>query len=258
MYRWRRNYSSRSIPRANIIYPASNVHHTKRRAKRTKYGKSTNNPLVTNKGDMIVKTPRASATKDIGRRATFSSNVRQPGTLNSFNIGEDIVSGGSVGNRQGDAIQLLGFNFRMHVYNSNPLETSHAKVRIIVAYDKQPNISTVTGLFMSESTTNTPIDFNPGAAGPDSFRLLKPINTMRYNILFDKTVDAPITLNPVVPQLFVNEYIPLSVNQKFSTGGGTSNCTPTIRFYYFIEAENNLAFPTGVLFKNLYITKFAR
>mgnify|MGYP000526291271 CR=1 FL=1 len=258
MYRWRRNYSSQPIPRANIMYPSSNVHHTKRRAKRTKYGNSTNNPLVTNKGDMIVKRPKASSTRDIGRRATFTSNVRQPGTLQSFNIGEDIIAGGSVGNRQGDSIQLLGFNFRMHVYNSNATEVSHGKVRIIVAYDKQPNISTVTGLFMSEGVSNTPIDFNPGAVGPDSFRLLKPINTMRYNVLYDKTVDAPITLNPVIPQLFLNEYIPLNVNQKFSTVSGTAGVTPTIRLFYFIESENNLAFSTGVLFKNLYITKFAR
>jgi len=258
MYRWRRNYNSMSIPRSNIIYPQSNTHHVKRRAKRTKYGKSTNNPLVTNKGDMIVRAPKASGIRDIGRRAFYTSNTRQPGTLASFNIGEDIIKGSDVGDRQGDSVRLLGFNFRMHVFNNNAAESAHGKIRIIVALDKQPNIAGTTGLFMGEGVTNTPIDFNPGAAAPDSFRLIKPINTMRYNILYDKTVDAPIILNPVIPQLFVNEYIPLNVNQKFSTVGGTPGVTPTIKFFYFIESESNVAFPTGVLFKNLYITKFAR
>jgi len=255
MYHWRRNYSSRTIPRSNIIYPQSNTHHVKRRSKRTKYGKSTNNPLVTNKGDMIVKAPKSSSIRDIGRRAFYTSNVRQPGTLNSFNIGEDIIKGADVGDRQADCIRLLGFNFRMHVFNSNTAESSHGKVRIIVALDKQPNIAATTGLFMGEGVTNTPVAFN---TGPDSFRLLRPVNTMRYNVLFDKTVDAPIILNPVIPQLFVNEYIPLNINQKFSTVGGTEGVTPAIKFFYFIESESNVVFPTGVLFKNLYITKFAR
>lgn len=239
--------------------PLTHVPYTtkwnRRQPKRLKKGRTTNTHQITNKGDMIIRAPKRMPQARLGRDCSFTSAVRQPGTLYFYRIGANIAKGTDMGTRVGDSIRILGFNFRMQAYNNNTNPTFHGKLRCIVVQDRRPTVSNLTDFFMPEGATNTPIDFG---AGPDSFRLLRPVNINRFKVYYDKTFDFPISTNEDQNQMFLNEYIKFNVEMTYNNDApAVEGILPSLKFYYFVENEENLAFSTAPLFKILDITHFA-
>jgi len=251
MLRWKRNYSSRRIP-----YKSGPVKYVvNKQARRQRRGRTSTTGQVTNKGDMQIRIPKSSPKPAIGRACLASNATKAVGTLYAHRIGSDILKGTDVGSRQGDKVRILGYNVRMQVYNNNVAEADHGRVRCICALDLTPNLGTGIDMFMSEGTTNTPVDFG---TGPNSLRLLKVINHQRYKVLFDKTFQCPITNNPVQNQAFINEYIPLNHLMTFNNNAPlVSGIDPCIRFIYFFENEANLAFTINPVVKIYDITHFS-
>jgi len=259
MATWRRNYDRMATHTGNkhprIWEPYS---HKRKAHKRLRRGKTSVGHQITNKGDMHIKIPKNDPEPSIGRLAFRSDNTRQPGTLVTYRIGSAITKGSDVGQRQGDTTRILGFNFRVQVYNNNTNAIYHGKVRCLVCHDRKPTASAGVDMFCSETATNLPIDYAP-AAGADSFRLIKPINQMRYHVLYDKTFDAPITSSEDQNQLLINEYIPMNYLMKYNDAApGGDGVVPRIQLMYFIENEDNTNFTVAPLFKVLYITHFMR
>lgn len=225
------------------------------KSKRLLKGTSTNLRGATNKGDMVVKQPMSVPESRLGRDASFASSIRQPGTLYFYRIGSQIGKGTNVGNRVGDTIRLLGYNFRIHGFNNNTLKSNHGKIRCIIVQDRFPTKLNAQDFFMSETENNTPVDFG---TGPDSFRLLRPMNNNRFKVFYDKTFDMPLIDNEDQPQLFLNEYVKFNHKVTFNDDSpDVEGVLPSFKFYFFVESEANVAFPIAPLVKVLEIVHFA-
>lgn len=173
-------------------------------------------------------------------------NIYATKSVYSNILGNGINKGSDLGDRQGDHINALRWNFRFKFENTDAFYSM--KVRMVVAEINRPTENLTDELFAAQSNTNTPVDFDTTAGTIAARKLydILPLNTDKFaKIYYDKVIDLAIDGSEASTGYMRNYRthnfsIPLGGKRiSYTTNASVDNAIfPQIKVFWFVVHNN--------------------
>jgi len=161
------------------------------------------------------------------------------GIMYSDKIGRYIDKGDGYGDRTGSRIYMRGLEFKWAVTNIKTSQLDHLRLRVALLHNKRVGTSFASNSFAPEGDTNNPTAY---ATGGESLQLIKKWNTDKFNVLFNKVYNLPVTRDsdPKSQTRLISEYIKINKYFQFNTEtDDDERIFPDLTLVYFLEGDRD-------------------
>lgn len=184
---------------------------------------------------------------DLNRYCYNEDDTIDVGTIEARKIGQDIDLGNAFGERDGSRIYVDYINVKLSLINPNASELDSGWLRLMVLENKFIGTSYSAGMFNSETSDRSPVDYS--IAGY-VFQMVKALNTHKFNVYYDRVYKVKTQLGGADDPhtLLINVNIPIKKIFVYDTNVvADSAIVPDMDMLFFVERQDGAAAFTGSL-----------